>query len=43
VIPDQANQGAAFLAAWAWNTSEMTEAIPHHQVQGQQTPGQGRP
>jgi len=43
VIPDQANQGAAFLAAWAWNTSEMTEAIPHHQAQEQQTPGQGRP
>ena len=43
VIPDQANQGAAFLAAWAWNTSEMTEAIPHHQAQGQQAPPQGRP
>ncbi|HZS46954.1 MAG TPA: M20/M25/M40 family metallo-hydrolase [Blastocatellia bacterium] len=39
VIPDQVNQGAAFLAAWAWNTSEMTEALPHHQVQTQNGPG----
>jgi Zn-dependent M28 family amino/carboxypeptidase len=30
VIPDQANQGAALLAAWAWNVSEMPEALPHH-------------
>lgn len=30
VIPDQVNQGAAFLAAWAWNVSEMPQAFPHH-------------
>ena len=30
VIPDQVNQGAAFLAAWAWNVSQMPEALPHH-------------
>jgi len=30
VIPDQVNQGAALLAAWAWNVSEMQEALPHH-------------
>jgi Zn-dependent M28 family amino/carboxypeptidase len=32
VIPDQINEGAAFLAAWAWNVSEMPEALPHHPV-----------
>ncbi|MGC2110349.1 MAG: M20/M25/M40 family metallo-hydrolase [Candidatus Korobacteraceae bacterium] len=32
VIPDQINQGAALLAAWAWNVSEMPEALPHHPV-----------
>ncbi len=30
VIPDQINQAAAFLAAWAWNVSEMPQALPHH-------------
>jgi carboxypeptidase Q len=30
VIPDQINEGAAFLAAWAWNVSEMLEPLPHH-------------
>ena len=30
VIPDQINEGAAFLAAWAWNVSEMPPALPHH-------------
>jgi len=29
VIPDQINEGAALLAAWAWNVSEMPEALPH--------------
>ncbi len=29
VIPDQINEGAAFIAAWAWNVSEMPEALPH--------------
>ncbi len=28
-IPDQINEGAALLAAWAWNVSEMPEALPH--------------
>jgi Zn-dependent M28 family amino/carboxypeptidase len=32
VIPDQANQGAALLAAWAWNVSEMPQALPHHEA-----------
>lgn len=30
VIPEQINQGAALLAAWAWNVSEMPEPLPHH-------------
>jgi carboxypeptidase Q len=30
VIPDQINEGAALLAAWAWNVSEMPPALPHH-------------
>ncbi len=30
VIPDEINEGAAFLAAWAWNVSEMPQALPHH-------------
>ncbi len=28
VIPDQINEGAAFLAAWAWNVSEMPPPLP---------------
>ena len=31
VIPDQINEGAAFLAAWAWNVSEMPQPLPHHE------------
>jgi hypothetical protein len=30
VIPDQINEGAALLAAWVWNVSEMPPALPHH-------------
>ena len=30
VIPDQINEGAALLAAWAWNVSQMPPALPHH-------------
>jgi hypothetical protein len=30
VIPDEINEGAALLAAWAWNVSEMPAALPHH-------------
>ena len=30
VIADQINEGAAFLAAWAWNVSEMPPPLPHH-------------
>lgn len=30
VIPNEINEGAAFLAAWAWNVSEMPEPLPHH-------------
>lgn len=36
VIPDQINEGAAVLAAWAWNVSELPESFPHHAPQ--QTP-----
>ena len=32
VIPDEINQGAALIAAWAWNVSEMPEALPHHPI-----------
>lgn len=32
VIPDQINEGAAFIAAWAWNVSEMPEALPHRET-----------
>ncbi len=32
VIPDQINEGAALLAAWAWNVSEMPLPLPHHAV-----------
>jgi Zn-dependent M28 family amino/carboxypeptidase len=39
VIPDQVNEGAAFLAAWAWNVSEFPEALPHHAA----TPPPGAP
>ncbi|MGA8874660.1 MAG: M20/M25/M40 family metallo-hydrolase [Candidatus Korobacteraceae bacterium] len=30
VIPDEINEGAALLAAWAWNVSEMPDSLPHH-------------
>ena len=30
VIPDQINEGAALLAAWAWNVSQMPAPLPHH-------------
>lgn len=30
VVPDDINQGAAVLASWAWNVSEMPQALPHH-------------
>jgi Zn-dependent M28 family amino/carboxypeptidase len=30
VIPEEINEGAALLAAWAWNVSEMPPALPHH-------------
>ncbi|HEV7218555.1 MAG: M20/M25/M40 family metallo-hydrolase [Candidatus Acidiferrales bacterium] len=33
VIPDQINEGAALLAAWAWNVSELPQAFPHHAEQ----------
>ncbi len=32
VVPEQINEGAALLAAWAWNVSEMPQALPHHAV-----------
>jgi len=30
VVADDVNQGAALLASWAWNVSEMPQALPHH-------------
>jgi hypothetical protein len=30
VVPETANEGAALVAAWAWNVSEMPERLPHH-------------
>lgn len=30
VIPEEINEGAALLAAWAWNVSEMPVPLPHH-------------
>jgi carboxypeptidase Q len=30
VIPDEINEGAALLAAWVWNVSEMPAPLPHH-------------
>ena len=30
VIPDQVNEGAALIAAWAWNTSQLPDSLPHH-------------
>ena len=30
VMPEQVNEGAALLAAWAWNVSEFPQALPHH-------------
>jgi carboxypeptidase Q len=35
VVPDQVNEGAAFLAAWAWNVSEMPQALAHHAEPGE--------
>jgi Zn-dependent M28 family amino/carboxypeptidase len=44
VIPEEINEGAAVLAAWAWNVSELPEALPHHTAQAEQgPPGAGRP
>lgn len=37
VIPNEINEGAAFLAAWAWNVSEMPDPLPHHAA----TPARG--
>jgi hypothetical protein len=36
VIPDEINEGAAFLAAWAWNVSEMPQPLPHHPARERQ-------
>jgi carboxypeptidase Q len=35
VVPDQANEGAALLAAWAWNVSQYPEALPHHAAEAE--------
>lgn len=36
VIPDEVNEGAALLAAWAWNVSQMPPALPHHAPEHEQ-------
>lgn len=38
VDSEQVNQGAAVLAAWAWNVSELSQPLPHHAVAQPQTP-----
>jgi carboxypeptidase Q len=30
VIPDQVNEQAGVLAAWAWNLAQLDESLPHH-------------
>jgi carboxypeptidase Q len=35
VIPEQITEDAAIIAAWAWNTSEMPQALPHHTTPAQ--------
>jgi len=30
VVPETVNEGAAIVASWAWNVSEMPERLPHH-------------
>ena len=42
VIPEYVNQGAALLAAWAWNVSEMTQPLPHHAAAPTPNPPAGR-
>lgn len=32
VIPSQVNQGAATIAAWMWNVSQLNQKFPHHAV-----------
>jgi carboxypeptidase Q len=39
VLPEEINQGAALLAAWAWNVSELQQPIPHHAAAAQNAPG----
>jgi carboxypeptidase Q len=31
VLPNEINQGAAVLAAWMWNVSQMPPPLPHHE------------
>jgi len=33
VLPEEINEGAAVLAAWAWNVSQMPTPLPHHPVE----------
>jgi hypothetical protein len=40
VIPEEINQGAAVLASWAWNVSEMPQPIPHHAPPPERQAGQ---
>ncbi|HEV3254191.1 MAG TPA: M20/M25/M40 family metallo-hydrolase [Candidatus Acidoferrales bacterium] len=30
VVPDEINQGAGVMAAWAWNVAQLPEPFPHH-------------
>jgi carboxypeptidase Q len=42
VIPAEVNQGAALLASWAWNISELSQPIPHHAAAPAPNPPPGR-
>jgi carboxypeptidase Q len=38
VVPDEINQGAGVLAAWAWNVSQLPEPFPHHAQPAERSP-----
>jgi carboxypeptidase Q len=38
VVPDEINEGAGVLAAWAWNVSQLPEPLPHHAPPAERSP-----
>jgi Zn-dependent M28 family amino/carboxypeptidase len=40
VIPEDINEGAAVLASWMWNVSEMPAPLPHHQPEPERRGGE---